>query len=374
MSDHDEKNYKEAKDNDDNTKQNNDSSIVTDEIGDKKAENYDKLNISDLNNSKNKKTDIEAQDNKQEDNSTNTRNYTEIFKDNINNAFNYATTLPLFTTSVSIICIIAYLLCLLSHSLMDYFKNIPENVLQKFRIWTIFTGSFVSSGFLNLVFCLIFWTHKAKNLEKSLSTIRYMLNFMIDCSITSFAYFIIAVILRFCSTWQLNGLLAVTMCQNTLLCIANPNVKLSLVFYDLEAKYYPFVLSLIMFIIHFGKAVDLVIGILYAFAYFYLIRIQISDDIATRIEERFSFLSRFSSFVSVSEASGTDQSNNEKNQQQIIISTNNFNSSYNNKENKNEISIEKLDKSSDRGNYSSGNNKGSSKQVNYINLEDEKTL
>jgi hypothetical protein len=84
------------------------------------------------NNTKNKKTDIEAQDSKQDDNTTITRNYTEILKDNINTAFNYATTLPFFTSTVSIICIIAYIICLLSHSLMEYFKNIPENVLSKF--------------------------------------------------------------------------------------------------------------------------------------------------------------------------------------------------------------------------------------------------
>lgn len=326
-------------------------------------------------------TDKDSQNNKNDTSTDNkdindqtkvepSKSFQEGIKEKIDDAYNYILTLPLFVRFVCISSTFFWLLLLISNSLAHFFSNIPENVLHKFRIWTIVTGTFTPTGFVNLAICIAFWIHSARNLEKSLSTTRYMLNFLIDSTFTSLFYFIFGVLLFFFSTWPLNGLLAVTMCQNTLLCIANPNVKLSLVFVKIDAKYYPLALSLIMFIMHLGKAFDIFIGIGYAFAYYYLIRIQISDEFTLKFEKFLSFLTKFDSFVSVSDSTGFN-GDKEKAQQQIVIQTNN-NHSYNDP-NKNEISIEKLDKSSDRGTHQ-GKKLSSNNQVNYINLEDEKTL
>eukprot|EP00340_Litonotus_pictus_P004254 CAMPEP_0170516212 /NCGR_PEP_ID=MMETSP0209-20121228/2495_1 /TAXON_ID=665100 ORGANISM="Litonotus pictus, Strain P1" /NCGR_SAMPLE_ID=MMETSP0209 /ASSEMBLY_ACC=CAM_ASM_000301 /LENGTH=157 /DNA_ID=CAMNT_0010801015 /DNA_START=676 /DNA_END=1145 /DNA_ORIENTATION=+ len=157
------------------------------------------------------------------------------------------------------------------------------------------------------------------------------------------------------------------MCQNTILCIANPEVKINLIVYELESKWYPVLISVIMFMVHFGKAMDILVGVGYAYLFFYFLRLQISDELASKIEEKLSFLAYFNSFVSTSNvSSGTVGSNNYGSEKETK-GVDNFNSmNYN--ENKNEISVEKLDKSSDRG-----GKKSSSNQVNYINLEDEKT-
>lgn len=344
--------------------------------------NINKLNDSDLDNKGSsheksseleiKKDTIQQKDNKKEEEQIKEEDeprnsIIEILKGKINDTYYFLTSIPLFTRSVIFICLSFYVVCLLVHPIAELLSNIPKLVVSKIRIWTIFTGTFIPSGILNLTFCLIFWVHKAKNLEKSLSTVRYMINFFIDCFMTSFLYFLTAIVFRFYELWPQNGLLAVTMCQNTLLCIANPNVNLSFIFFDLNSKYYPLLLSLIMLIVHLFKAIDILIGIIYAFVYYYLIRIQLSDEFAAKMEEIMSFCHYFSSFVSVSDATGVSNKNEPdmKNKQEIVISTNNNYGSNN----KNDINIEKLDKSSDRGKPKNN----SSNQVNYINLEDDKT-
>ena len=342
------------------------------------SNNQSVFNSSDLNSNtfENEEKSKKIQDNSNSNNSntndeeeaSSSGSYFDVLKAKISGLYNFYITMPLFTIIISLIYTSFYLIRLFSSAIADFFSNIPNKVLGSFHIWTIFSGTIVPSGFINLLVTLITWTYFAKSLENSLSTIRFMINFTIDSLILSSFYFIIHFLLSFYGNWRMNGLLGVAITQSTLLCLANPNVPMSLVVYEIDAKYFPAILSLVMLVLHFGKAMDILFGLIYAFLFFYLLRIQISDEITAKFEEIFSFLSRFSSFVSISDTS-KPQSGFSVNEERAKKpeSSNHFNKIVDSSINKNEISIEKLDKSSDRGNKIS-----SLAQVNYINLEDDK--
>lgn len=267
--------------------------------------------------------------------------------------------IPLFCRLVSITTLSLLILRIINTEDADIIALIPNEVLGKYHIWSLLSGPFVPSGIISYLSCIFLWIYRAKSLENSLGTIRFSINFFIDCFFTSLLYFGLAIILPVTRNWVLNGLFAVTICQITLLCLANPSVKLSLIFCNIEAKFYPIIISLILGVVHLGKCIDILAGLSYAFLYFYLLRIYIPDTVISKIEAITPCCAWFSSFKSISKLSDSSE------KQACGIK---LDSSFQQKTNREEIS---LDKSSDRAKNKSKSNK-SNNVVNYINLEDDK--
>lgn len=272
-------------------------------------------------------------------------------KNSINDTYDTLYNLPLLTLLITIFISVNIVLGII---LNVYYSNLAfssNNVVKKLKIWTIITGTFVPSSVLNYFFTILFWVFKADKLERSLSTTRYFINFMIDAMFTSILFLIAASLIPFYNNINYNGLLSVVICENTLICMANPNVKVKFLFLKFNAKWYPIILCLIMSVIHLGYVLDMVIGIIYAFIYFYIMRITISNESIESIEDKLYFLKHFDRFISICNVNKEDDK----------IKT---------EKTDGEITIEKLDKSERDGKYNKASTSGNN--LSYINLEDEK--
>lgn len=270
-------------------------------------------------------------------------------KNSINDTYDTLYNLPLLTLSIALFISINLILGLIFKIYYESLSLSSFNFISKLRLWTLISGTFMPSSILNYIFTLLFWIFKADKLERSLSTTRYFINFMIDAIFTAILFLVVSSLLPFYKTHYYNGLLSVVICENTLICLANPNVRVKFLFMKFSAKWYPIVLCLIMTIVHLGYVLDMLIGIFYAFIYFYVMRITISNESIEAIENKLFFFKNFDRFISISDL-GKDDENKHKTE--------------------GEITIEKLDKSEREGKYEKANISGN--QLSYINLEDEK--
>lgn len=281
---------------------------------------------------------------------TNTESYIDLAKGLVLEAAFFLKSIPFFTRSVFFISLVLLIIKFLSPSTQQLFVLSHTNVFSKYYFWSIITGAFAPSGILNLTVCSLFWIIRAKALEKSLGTLRFIGNFFIDTIMMSILFVLATLLIN---QEILNGLLAITVCHNTLLCLANREVKISFIFFEIPAKYYPLLLSGTLIIAHYGAFIEVLIGIVYSFLFFYLLKIQIPDGPIISLENKLNCFKVFTSFVFLQ--SGLSN-----------IIKENAKATPTPKE---EACEEKLDKSSDRAHSKKG---GSSSGVNYINLEEVK--
>ena len=229
--------------------------------------------------------------------------------------------IPFFMKFLLVIIFILYISNLLIKNISFYFSNIPYYAISYFQIWRIITTVFIATNLFKLMLGLIFWIKYASSLESSIGTVKYMTIFFMNTLFIQILFcilkFSLMKILKKDNKYLLNkvslkgtinnSLLGNIFCELTLLCLSNPETpnKLLLIPFIIKAKYYPFILFAIFYIVDSFKIdLEIVSGILYAYVYYYYLKnfLKISDSFAQKIEDNFCSKSilDLNSFVCVS--------------------------------------------------------------------------
>ena len=190
------------------------------------------------------------------------------------------------------------------------FANIPYYTILKFQIWRLLTSNFISTNFLNLIFVIFFWLPQSMNLERSIGTVRYMINFFVnsifiqllyDLFLLIFSIFNSSIVLKKIYYDKNNnmeyiesdGLWPYIMMEMTILCLANPENEMNILCFSspIKSKYYPLILFVILTVCNFTIKFDLIAGILYGCIYVYYLRNYLDFDEQTieKIEGSFLF-------------------------------------------------------------------------------------
>lgn len=228
----------------------------------------------------------------------------EKLKNKVNDFYTFLCNVTFWIRGVSIVltatCIASYCVHL------EILRNVPLRTVLSLRLWTVLSGSLVPSSALNLLSCLFFWVSDATALEKSLGTVRYAIMFLINAVILQALYALVCLALVFPNAWPSNGLICLVTSESTLLCLANPEAEISLFFCMIKAKFYPYLLVGLFMVVHLGTAVDVPLGFLYAYLYYYFLRdrLLVSYAICCKIDNWVSVLRRVEGFVPMSDCTG----------------------------------------------------------------------
>ena len=190
------------------------------------------------------------------------------------------------------------------------FANIPYYTILKFQIWRLLTSNFISTNFLNLIFVIFFWLPQSMNLERSIGTVRYMINFFVNSIFIQLLYDLFLLIFSIFNSSILlkkiyydknnnmeyiesDGLWPYIMMEMTILCLANPENEMNILCFSspIKSKYYPLILFVILTVCNFTIKFDLIAGILYGCIYVYYLRNYLDFDEQTieKIEGSFLF-------------------------------------------------------------------------------------
>ena len=215
-------------------------------------------------------------------------------------------TMPLFIKIVVCSTFILYLLNLIIPYISLILSDIPYYTIYYIQIWRLFTTPFMTTNILNVILSFYFWLGDATKLEKEIGTIKYMLIFFMNTLCIQILYcfvmFLISVIIQnplFLKNKIKNdsvvnqGLWPILLCDLTLLCLSNPDRNMNFFFIPLvlKAKYYPFVLLVILAILSFNINLEILCGVGFAFLYHRYLRnkIKISNNIASKLGNSFLF-------------------------------------------------------------------------------------
>lgn len=208
-----------------------------------------------------------------------------------NQFLNFISTIPFCIKSLLIINITFYILSIISNIFSYYLSNIPKYTILSFQIWRLITANLLSTGFMNILCLFFFWLPQAINLERSIGTIKYMVNFFINSTLIQLLYSVFIIIMGifikgitdkkiiyYHNTQEIyyiesDGLWPYIMMEMTVLCLANPdnNMNIFCIPYQIKSKYYPFSMLIFLFIINFSIRFDFIAGVFYGFIYvFYL--------------------------------------------------------------------------------------------------------
>ena len=206
------------------------------------------------------------------------------------------------------------------------FANIPYYTILKFQIWRLLTSNFISTNFLNLIFVIFFWLPQSMNLERSIGTVRYMINFFVNSIFIQLLYDLFLLIFSIFNSSILlkkiyydknnnmeyiesDGLWPYIMMEMKILCLANPENEMNILCfsYPIKSKYYPLILFVILTVCNFTIKFDLIAGIVYGCIYVYYLRNYLDFDEQTieKIEGSFLFnyTKNYPSFVKKSNIS-----------------------------------------------------------------------
>lgn len=188
--------------------------------------------------------------------------------------------------------------------------NIPYYTILRFQIWRLVTSNFISTSFLNLIFVFFFWLPQSMNLERSIGTVRYMINFFVNSIFIQLLYDLFLLIFSIFNSSILlkkiyydknnnmeyiesDGLWPYIMMEMTILCLANPENEMNILCfsYPIKSKYYPLILFVILTVCNFTIKFDLIAGIVYGCIYVYYLRNYLDFDEQTieKIEGSFLF-------------------------------------------------------------------------------------
>ena len=188
--------------------------------------------------------------------------------------------------------------------------NIPYYTILRFQIWRLVTSNFISTNFLNLIFVIFFWLPQSMNLERSIGTVRYMINFFVNSIFIQLLYDLFLLIFSIFNSSILlkkiyydknnnmeyiesDGLWPYIMMEMTILCLANPENEMNILCfsYPIKSKYYPLILFVILTVCNFTIKFDLIAGIVYGCIYVYYLRNYLDFDEQTieKIEGSFLF-------------------------------------------------------------------------------------
>ena len=192
---------------------------------------------------------------------------------------NFCIRVPIFVRTIILLTTIIYIVNLWA-DIESYFSNTPKYTVDSLKIWTLLTSCLVNTHIINLIFAFISWIPDGIRLESSNGTIKYILNFFINNIVIQIIFIVICYIL-------------------SMLCIANPENYVNLCFipFEFRAKFYPFAMYLFLIVANGFKfiIIDVLIGILFGYLYFYKLKnfLNVSDSLVLRLEKIFQFLSKF---------------------------------------------------------------------------------
>ena len=191
------------------------------------------------------------------------------------------------------------------------FANIPYYTILKFQIWRLLTSNFISTNFLNLIFVIFFWLPQSMNLERSIGTVRYMINFFVNSFFIQFLYSLFLVILSIIFKTSIllkkihydtrsnmyfiesDGLWPYIMMEMTILCLVNPEKDINVLcfFSSIKSKYYPIVLLVVLSFINCSIRLDLFAGVAYGFIYSYYLKnfLDFNEQTIEKLEDSFLF-------------------------------------------------------------------------------------
>jgi len=212
--------------------------------------------------------------------------------------------IPFFVRFVLITNVILIILNIFIPHISFYLSNIPVLTLRKYQLWRLITTSFITTNLINMIFGFIVWTKDAISLERSLGTIRYIFIFLFNSIFIN----LIACLLTFLfskNSFQIpyysfvhkvnnSGIWPIIICEMTLLCLNNPDSKVKFLFVPspIRAKYYPFIIIILLILINnFRINFGLISGLIYGIIYFYLLqnKCNISEETSINLENKCCF-------------------------------------------------------------------------------------
>ena len=237
---------------------------------------------------------------------SNTQNVASSLKDKTSN---FISNIPFCIKTLLGINILFYIFSF-SITFSFYLSNIPYYTIFKFQIWRLITANLLSTGLLNIIFTIFFWLPQSMNLERSIGTVRYMINFFVNSIFIQLLYDLFLLIFSIFNSSILlkkiyydknnnmeyiesDGLWPYIMMEMTILCLANPENEMNILCfsYPIKSKYYPLILFVILTVCNFTIKFDLIAGIVYGCIYVYYLRNYLDFDEQTieKIEGSFLF-------------------------------------------------------------------------------------
>lgn len=221
--------------------------------------------------------------------------------------------IPLFIKTIVLITFFLYILNFIIPHISLYLSNIPYQVIYKYQIWRICSTSLIITGFVNILFMILFWLKYASNLETAIGTVKYFMIFAMNSILIQIIYIILSLIISLILkdknflNKKLNikgkvencGIWPYIICELTLLSLSNPNYPIKFLFCpEFKTKYYPiFVLIIFCLVNSFSIDLEILCGIIYAFLYHFLIKtkLRISNNLVRKIEN-FGIVNCFKNF------------------------------------------------------------------------------
>ena len=277
--------------------------------GDKKKKKKEKNNFNNIMNLNN------SENNDNPNNDSQTTNFFSLICEKLRIWFDSLTFIVKLIVSISII------LWILDFITIDYFSyilaNIPYYTIGYFQIWRLITGNLMTTGFLNLLFAIIFWFSDGIIIEKQEGTAKYFIYFLIHSTIIQIIYdilylFFVGISQKPNGVYS-SGLWSYIICEITINCLVSPDTKINLLCipYDIKAKFFPF---LLLFIFCIFGSFELVIFVAVGYGFLYGLFLKkyliVSDNLANKVENTiFSGVLNWRGFIKISE-----KNNNSKQQ------------------------------------------------------------
>ena len=236
--------------------------------------------------------------------------------------------IPLFLKFMSFLTILFYTLNIFFKSISFYLSNIPLYTIFHYQAWRIVSSFLVTTNIFNVILGLVFWTREGSSMETRLGTLKYIIIFIMNNVLIQILYTLIISLISlimqekdfmqkklkikygYHDTIQIEncGLWPSIMCELTLLCISNPNIKVKFLFipYEFSAKFYPiiiFAVFCVFNIFNYINIIEVFIGILFSFIYQYILKnkLNVSDKFVEKLEKSicFCWMNKITGFVSV---------------------------------------------------------------------------
>ena len=236
-------------------------------------------------------------------NSTNNDfNGNQMCKDCLDGLKSIIDRMTLFTKITIFASSFLYILNLFTQYTALYLVQIPYFTIYYFQLWRLFTTAFITTNIISLILSIFFWYKDAVKLENEKGTVKYMLNFFINCFCIQILHcliiFIIYLIFRNENVLvykismdgvRNNGLWPILMCDLTIICMEHPEENLRVFLFPcvIKAKYYPLVLFLIITILsNFNIDFESLCGIAVGFLRHFYLRnsFEISNFFALKVE------------------------------------------------------------------------------------------
>lgn len=234
--------------------------------------------------------------------------------------------MPLFVKIIVFLTLIFFSIGLFTQFISFYLVNIPYFTIFYFQIWRLFTTPFITTGFLGIIFSLLFWYRDAVKEEREKGTIKYMLRFFMLSFFIEIIYSLIMLIIsiiiqnsimmriKMTPTGIRNeGLWPILMCDLTLLCLSHPDQDMRFFFFPciIKAKFYPLVLFLIFTVLSgFNIDFEILCGISFGFLYNYYLsdKLAISNNFALKVENScfFHWMTDKKGFISINNTGTND--------------------------------------------------------------------